>query len=275
MRCRVSGVCICAFINSRPSGMTFTPFYCSSPPLLPESPAGTSPTDPPPSSLESLLEFQWKQGAQFVMEQAQHYDIATLLSCMSQMRRDNELLEERLRQLCSRRDQLLAVNARLSLPLNGSFPGSLTHMPAFSSAASPGLHPSSALPPFIAPQPPSIHHLLTAAGPLDHPTSRRLSSSSSAAGDSIMQTLNGRYPALGLDPGTLNSIFPSSGPTSVERGGFSLNNSLRSTPSPSSRSSPFTPTGRPGSVNPRDPLGLNPSPVPGGMNHHSVHQDKR
>lgn len=205
------------------------------------------------------------------MEQAQHYDIASLLSCLSQIRQDNERLEERLRQLTSRREHLLAVNARLALPLNGSFPGTMSHMPTFSSSqlTVTGSHPSSSLPPFIAPQPPSIHHLLNS--PLD-PASRRLSSSGADSG-SMSLSMNGRYPSLAMDPGTLNSIFPSS--SSEARSGFNLSNSLRSTPSPSSRSSPFAPsTGRPGSVNPRDPLGLNPSPVPGGMNHRTPH-DKR
>ena len=203
------------------------------------------------------------------MEQAQHYDIASLLSCLSQIRQDNERLEERLRQLTSRREHLLTVNARLALPLNGSFPGTLSHMPVFSSQlAAAGPHSSSSLPPFIAPQPPSIHHLLSSS-PLD-PSLRRLSSSSASGDPMSLSAMNGRYPPLAMDPGTLNSIFPSSG----ERGGFSLNNSLRSTPSPSSRSSPFAPSSRPGSVNPRDPLGLNPSPVPGGLNHRAP-PDKR
>ena len=245
-----------------------------------------SPTEPPPSSLEALLERQWGQGAQFIMDQAQHYDIASLLSCLHQIRQENERLEERLRLLSSRREHLLTVNARLALPLNGSFPGALPQMPpglvststGQLSLSGPPPHPAtvSMLPPLLAPPPPTMHQLLGVGGmgatsPLDAAT-RRLSAGGGGPGPGPdpMALMNGRYPALAMDPGALNSIFPS-GAAALglgERGGFSLNNSLRSTPSPSaSRSSPFAPP-RPGSVNPRDPLGLNtmgpsPSPIPG------------
>jgi hypothetical protein len=73
----------------------------------------------PPRSLEQLLERQWTQTAQFLMDQPQHFDISSLLSCLHQLRTDNQKLEERLRQLLARRDHLIAVNARLSIPLNG------------------------------------------------------------------------------------------------------------------------------------------------------------
>ncbi|RWS09838.1 protein AF-10-like isoform X1, partial [Dinothrombium tinctorium] len=72
-------------------------------------------------TLEQFLERQWTQGAQFLMEHgAQHFDVASLLSCLHQLRAENERLEERVRQLISRREHLLAVNARLSHPLNGA-----------------------------------------------------------------------------------------------------------------------------------------------------------
>lgn len=209
------------------------------------------------------------------MDQAQHYDIASLLSCLNQIRHDNERLEERLRQLTSRREHLLSVNARLALPLNGSFPGSLSHLTAGGQLAGHGPHslPGSSLPSFIPPPPPSMHHLMaTPSSPLvmDSASGRRLSSSSV---DPMSNMMNGRYPALGMDPGTLNSIFPGGGGSSAGPGsGFNLNTSLRSTPSPSSRSSPFgSSSGRPVSVNPRDPLGLNASP----SNHHHHHHQQR
>ncbi|XP_015791835.1 protein AF-10 isoform X2 [Tetranychus urticae] len=88
-----------------------------------------------PQSLEQLLERQWIAGAQMVMEQTQHFDVASLLSCLHQLRTENERLEERVRQLISRRDHLIAVNSRLSLPLNGSL-GSLGGLSTHSSAIS-------------------------------------------------------------------------------------------------------------------------------------------
>ncbi|XP_014256983.1 protein AF-10 isoform X2 [Cimex lectularius] len=69
-----------------------------------------------PQTLEQLLERQWEQGSQFLMEQAQHFDIASLLSCLHQLRAENAQLEEHVATLVARRDQLLAVNARLAIP---------------------------------------------------------------------------------------------------------------------------------------------------------------
>ncbi|XP_025833599.1 protein AF-10 isoform X2 [Agrilus planipennis] len=72
-----------------------------------------------PQTLDQLLERQWEQGSQFLMEQAQHFDIASLLSCLHQLRAENLRLEEHVSSLLQRRDHLLAVNARLAIPLTG------------------------------------------------------------------------------------------------------------------------------------------------------------
>ncbi|XP_052247304.1 zinc finger protein zfp-1-like isoform X1 [Dreissena polymorpha] len=77
-----------------------------------------------PSSMEELLERQWEQGSHFLMEQGQHFDIASLLSCLYKLRTENRRLEEHCRNLVSRRDHLLAVNARLTLPLSLTQPAS-------------------------------------------------------------------------------------------------------------------------------------------------------
>lgn len=73
---------------------------------------------PPPQRLEQLLERQWEQGSQFLMEQSEHFDIASLLSCLNQLRSENQRLESHVSSLLARRDHLLAVNARLSVPLS-------------------------------------------------------------------------------------------------------------------------------------------------------------
>ncbi|GAB0098684.1 protein AF-10 [Sergentomyia squamirostris] len=77
-----------------------------------------------PQSLEQLLERQWEQGSQFLMEQAQHFDIASLLSCLHQLQTENIRLEEHVNNLVTRRDHLLAVNARLAIPLANPATGS-------------------------------------------------------------------------------------------------------------------------------------------------------
>lgn len=100
----------------------------------------TSASGNTPQSLEQLLERQWEQGSQFLMEQAQHFDskfrvflsivevltpfflssstVASLLSCLHQLKSENVRLEEHVTSLVARRDHLLAVNARLAIPLN-------------------------------------------------------------------------------------------------------------------------------------------------------------
>lgn len=75
-----------------------------------------------PQTLDQLLERQWEQGSQFLMEQAQHFDIASLLSCLHQLRAENLRLEEHVNNLLQRRDHLLAVNARLAIPLTNQQP---------------------------------------------------------------------------------------------------------------------------------------------------------
>jgi hypothetical protein len=44
--------------------------------------------------------------------------VASLLNCLHQLRQENQRLEEHISSLTSRRDQLLAVNSRLSLPFS-------------------------------------------------------------------------------------------------------------------------------------------------------------
>lgn len=106
-----------------------------------------------PQSLEQLLERQWEQGSQFLMEQAQHFDskfrvthvivgqisitefrvtVASLLSCLHQLRAENVRLEDHVNNLVARRDHLLAVNARLAIPLNqaSSSSGDRINMPS-------------------------------------------------------------------------------------------------------------------------------------------------
>lgn len=51
--------------------------------------------------------------------------VASLLNCLHQLRQENQRLEEHIQTLSVRRDQLLAVNARLTIPLQVSVPWSL------------------------------------------------------------------------------------------------------------------------------------------------------
>ncbi|XP_077978003.1 protein AF-10-like [Glandiceps talaboti] len=101
-------------------------------------------TVPPfPATMEELLERQWEQGSEFLMQQGVHFDIASLLSCLHQLRAENHRLEEHVKNLVARRDHLLAVNARLSVPLANSTSaagGSTDTSPSAQSNRSPRLN---------------------------------------------------------------------------------------------------------------------------------------
>ncbi|XP_066600832.1 protein AF-10 isoform X2 [Prorops nasuta] len=102
-----------------------------------------------PQTLDQLLERQWEQGSQFLMEQAQHFDIASLLSCLHQLRAENLRLEEHVNSLLQRRDHLLAVNARLAIPLT----------------TQPSSHPVNNIHPSVNPTHPSGPHPDAPPGP--------------------------------------------------------------------------------------------------------------
>ena len=74
---------------------------------------------PLPQTLEELLERQWEQGSHFMMAHAP-FDVAQLLSCLHELKKENVRLEGELNGLVRRRDHLLAVNAQLTLGLQSS-----------------------------------------------------------------------------------------------------------------------------------------------------------
>lgn len=65
------------------------------------------------------------------------FTVASLLSCLHQLRAENLRLEEHVNSLLQRRDHLLAVNARLAIPLTtqpSTHPGNLFHFSVFISS---------------------------------------------------------------------------------------------------------------------------------------------
>lgn len=131
------------------TGVPF-PVRVVSPSLKMNAVPPSSGVSPFPQSLEQLLERQWEQGSQFLMEQAQHFDskfiefyyfavvrldinvllfeniVASLLSVLHNLRQENMRLEDHVMNLNRRREHLLAVQARLSIPLSA---GQSSHMP--------------------------------------------------------------------------------------------------------------------------------------------------
>lgn len=94
-----------------------------------------------PASMEALLERQWDQGAQLLMGQViilpscslppliqAQFDVSQLLTCLHQLKQENSRLEEQLISLTKRREHLLALNARLSVPLTTEAPHPQRHV---------------------------------------------------------------------------------------------------------------------------------------------------
>ncbi|XP_065898078.1 protein AF-10-like isoform X2 [Dysidea avara] len=71
-------------------------------------------TLPPPTSLTELLERQWEQTAQFVMDQSSRQSNAgTMLSRLYQLQTENQQMQERITNLAAQREFLLATNSQL------------------------------------------------------------------------------------------------------------------------------------------------------------------
>lgn len=88
-----------------------------------------------PTTMEQLLERQWEQSSQFMLEQtSQHFDIAAMIQCLYQLQHENMKLEEQISRLVMKKEQLLSINARLSLPLSATAalgaPGGVTGLDA-------------------------------------------------------------------------------------------------------------------------------------------------
>ena len=65
--------------------------------------------------------------------------VASLLTCLHQLRSENTRLEEHIRKLQQRRDHLLAVNARLAIPLTSQ----TAALPAGPQAVAAGATPAA------------------------------------------------------------------------------------------------------------------------------------
>ena len=52
-----------------------------------------------PTSLDQLLEQHWDLGNQFMMNEAEHFDIATLLQCLYQLKQENNKLDGHAKSL--------------------------------------------------------------------------------------------------------------------------------------------------------------------------------
>ncbi|NXB74939.1 AF10 protein, partial [Donacobius atricapilla] len=71
---------------------------------------------PVAASIEQLLERQWSEGQQFLLEQGTPSDILGMLKSLHQLQVENRRLEEQIKNLTAKKERLQLLNALLSLP---------------------------------------------------------------------------------------------------------------------------------------------------------------
>lgn len=107
--------------------------------------------DDPGKAFEELRDNVWSHLSKCVLEQSQQFDIPSLIGTLYTLRSENEKLVTKVRDLTMKRDQLVAMNARLDLPgpmltqhLSNTSPGfssvvaGLSNSPKSLPASSPG-----------------------------------------------------------------------------------------------------------------------------------------
>ncbi|KAM5235284.1 protein AF-10 isoform 3-T3 [Ctenodactylus gundi] len=94
---------------------------------------------PVAASIEQLLERQWSEGQQFLLEQGTPSDILGMLKSLHQLQVENRRLEEQIKNLTARKERLQLLNAQLSVPFptitTNPSPSHQVH--AFSAQAAP------------------------------------------------------------------------------------------------------------------------------------------
>ncbi|XP_034258060.1 protein AF-10 isoform X7 [Pantherophis guttatus] len=89
---------------------------------------------PTPSTIEQLLERQWSEGQQFLLEQGTPSDILGMLKSLHQLQVENRHLEEQIKNLTAKKERLQLLNAQLSVPFPtiATNPSPSHQMPTFS-----------------------------------------------------------------------------------------------------------------------------------------------
>ncbi|XP_059390426.1 protein AF-10-like isoform X1 [Carassius carassius] len=109
--------------------------YDSSGPLVPGLGSGSDALPPVATSIDQLLERQWNEGQQFLLQQGSQGDVLGMLKSLHQLQVENRRLEEQIRTLTMKKERLQLLSAQLSVPFT---PASTT-----ATTASSPLYPSN------------------------------------------------------------------------------------------------------------------------------------
>lgn len=188
--------------------------YDSSGPLVPGLGSGSDTLPPVSTSIDQLLDRQWNEGQQFLLQQGSQGDVLGMLKSLHQLQVENRRLEEQIRTLTMKKERLQLLSAQLSVPFT---PASTT-----ATTASSPLYPSNTHPDMLHSK--SIQlgsSVLTESSqplPTQDPLSGGHSSGSStsslstppsAAHSPPQQQVNGVGMAgVAVQPGNANSTLP-------------------------------------------------------------------
>ncbi|XP_073686624.1 protein AF-10 isoform X2 [Garra rufa] len=109
--------------------------YDSSGPLVPGLGSGSDTMPPVATSIDQLLDRQWNEGQQFLLQQGSQGDVLGMLKSLHQLQVENRRLEEQIRTLTMKKERLQLLSAQLSVPFT---PASTT-----ATTASSPLYPSN------------------------------------------------------------------------------------------------------------------------------------
>ncbi|XP_057178871.1 protein AF-10 isoform X1 [Triplophysa rosa] len=90
--------------------------YDSSGPLVSGLGSGTDSLPPVATSIDQLLERQWNDGQQFLLQQGSQEDVLGMLKSLHQLQVENRRLEEQIRTLTMKKERLQLLSAQLSVP---------------------------------------------------------------------------------------------------------------------------------------------------------------
>ncbi|XP_029698536.1 protein AF-10 isoform X7 [Takifugu rubripes] len=75
---------------------------------------------PVATSIEQLLERQWNEGQNFLMQQGAQGDVVGMLKSLHQLQEENRRLEEQIKTLTMKKERLQLLSAQLSVPFTPS-----------------------------------------------------------------------------------------------------------------------------------------------------------
>uniref|UniRef100_UPI0037E842B1 protein AF-10 isoform X1 n=1 Tax=Semicossyphus pulcher TaxID=241346 RepID=UPI0037E842B1 len=90
------------------------------PGLLGAGGGGGETLPPVATSIEQLLERQWNEGQNFLLQQGAHGDVVGMLKSLHQLQEENRRLEEQIKTLTMKKERLQLLSAQLSVPFTPS-----------------------------------------------------------------------------------------------------------------------------------------------------------